>query len=194
MGTSATATPDPRSENVPETGDVRGATSDRGASATTPEALFRDHAPYVARVALRVLGRGPDVDDVVQEVFLAALRGADAIRDPGAARAWLASITVRKARAKLYTRRLRAAIGLDDAPDYEGLVAGDGDPEERVLLARVYAALDKVPTEERLAWTLRVVEGEALEHVAALCGCSLATAKRRVVAAHARIRREVGDG
>jgi RNA polymerase sigma-70 factor (ECF subfamily) len=39
---------------------------------------------------------------------------------------------------------------------------------------------------------LRHVEGEALEQVAAACGCSLATVKRRIDAADTQIRRETG--
>jgi DNA-directed RNA polymerase specialized sigma24 family protein len=36
------------------------------------------------------------------------------------------------------------------------------------------------------------VEGERLEDVAEQCGCSLATAKRWIAAAHARIEQELG--
>jgi RNA polymerase sigma-70 factor (ECF subfamily) len=42
--------------------------------------------------------------------------------------------------------------------------------------------LDAVPADQRIAWTLRHIEGEQLEAVADLCGCSLATAKRRITA------------
>jgi RNA polymerase sigma-70 factor (ECF subfamily) len=38
---------------------------------------------------------------------------------------------------------------------------------------------------------LRFVEGETLEDVARACDCSLATAKRRLAAADASVRREV---
>ena len=38
------------------------------------EALFQRYAPYVARIGLRLLGREPDVDDLIQEVFFAAFR------------------------------------------------------------------------------------------------------------------------
>ena len=48
--------------------------------------------------------------------------------------------------------------------------------------------------DQRLAWSLRYVEGEKLEQVAEHCGCSLATAKRRISAAHARIQAELEDG
>ena len=66
--------------------------------------------------------------------------------------------------------------------------------EDRVLLANVYRVLDRVPTAERVAWSLRYVEGVALDEVARLCECSLATAKRRIAAAQAQIHEELGDG
>ena len=64
---------------------------------------------------------------------------------------------------------------------------------ERVMVADLYRMLDTLSTEERLAWTLRHLEGEQLERVAELCGCSLATAKRRIAAAHAVMGGELGD-
>jgi hypothetical protein len=39
------------------------------------DTLFRRYASYVAAIAHRLLGRDDDVDDTVQEVFLAAIRG-----------------------------------------------------------------------------------------------------------------------
>jgi RNA polymerase sigma-70 factor (ECF subfamily) len=44
----------------------------------------------------------------------------------------------------------------------------------------------------RIAWTLRYVEREKLEEVARLCGCSLATAKRRIAATQAAIEEVFG--
>jgi RNA polymerase sigma-70 factor (ECF subfamily) len=67
-------------------------------------------------------------------------------------------------------------------------------PERRALLSRVYQVLDGMDVDQRLAWSLRYVEGEKLEQVAEHCGCSLATAKRRISAAHARIQAELEDG
>src|SRR4051794_28489273 len=82
------------------------------------DALFRRYAPYVAAVAHRLLGRDDDVDDTVQEVFLAAVRGLKAVRDPNAVKAWLARIAVRVARRKLRKRRLRTFLGLEDPQAY----------------------------------------------------------------------------
>ena len=55
-------------------------------------------------------------------------------------------------------------------------------------MSEVYGALDGLPARERVAWTLRHVEGESLEQVALLCDCSLATAKRRIASAHEKLR------
>lgn len=157
------------------------------------DALFRRYAPYVAAVAHRLLGRDEDVDDTVQEVFLAAVRGVHAVRDPAAVRGWLACIAVRVARERLRKRRMRAFFGLDDPIAYESVVDAGATAEQRALVARVYRLLDGVPTNQRIAWSLRYIEGEPLESVAALCGCSLATAKRRIAAAAQRLDEAFSD-
>jgi RNA polymerase sigma-70 factor (ECF subfamily) len=155
------------------------------------DSLFRRYARYVGSIALRILGREDEVEDLVQEVFLDAHGGLGELRDPGAVRGWLAKVTVRKARRVLSRRRLKRLVGLDAAPDY-GQVADDAaSPEQRVLLAEIYRLLDDLPADERLAWSLRYVEGESLQSVAELCGCSLATAKRRVAAARTKIGGEL---
>jgi RNA polymerase sigma-70 factor (ECF subfamily) len=47
-------------------------------------------------------------------------------------------------------------------------------------------------TSVRIAWTLRMVEGLELAEVASACGCSLATAKRRIAAAEVVVRAHIG--
>jgi RNA polymerase sigma-70 factor (ECF subfamily) len=158
------------------------------------ESVFRAYSKYVAGVAARLLGRDDEVDDVVQMVFLTALKGMKQLREPKAAKGWLATVTVRVATRKLRYRRLKSWVGMDEAPDYgESVVAPGATPEERLLLSRVYAVLDELPTKQRVAWTLRHVEGERLEDVARLSGCSLATAKRWIASAQASIEGVVSD-
>jgi len=156
------------------------------------EAVFRRFSPYVGRIAFRLLGREDEVEDLVQDVFLSAQKGLDSLRDDGAVKGWLATVTVRKARRVLEKRRLRRSLGLDGEADYASVASDGANQADRTLLREVYAALDRVPSKERVAWTLRHVEGEKLHRVAELCDCSLATAKRRIASAHARILEEVG--
>ena len=158
--------------------------------ATDLVSVYRAYSRYVAAIALRLIGRDEDVDDIVQEVFLIAMRGLRDVREPAALRGWLATVTVRIARRKLRRRKLRAFVGLDAAPDHAKLVV-DAPQDKAVLILRVYAALELLPVDDRIAWTLRNVEGESLDDVAHITGCSLATVKRRIARAQAALDLEV---
>lgn len=155
--------------------------------------LFTRFSPYVAGIGFRLLGRNTEVDDLVQDVFFAAFKQREQLRDLSAAKSWLAVITVRKARLRLRRRRLRQFVGLDTLPPLEHEDPALA-PDDHALLSRVYQILDRVSVECRLAWILRYVEGEKLEQVAERCGCSLATAKRRIAAAQAHLQSEMDDG
>ena len=157
------------------------------------DALFEQFAPYVARIGLRILGRREELDDYVQDVFLEVHKSRDGLRDEAVVKGWIAGIAVNVARRRLRRRKLKARFFLDQPPPYLETASSDASPEQRLLIARIYAALDRLSVDERLAWSLRHLEGERLDEVALLCECSLATAKRRIASAHDALR-EVIDG
>jgi len=158
--------------------------------------VFRLHGRYVAGVATRLMGRTSDVDDVVQDVFLRAHRNIGQLREPGALRAWLVTLTVRVVRRRFRTDRLRAFfhLSIDEPIVVDSLVSPDLSESDRAVLQTVYATLEKLPTQHRLAWTLRHLEGYELERVAEVCECSLATVKRWIQAAHVRIEEALAHG
>ncbi len=162
-------------------------------SSPTVEQIFRRYSGYVAVVAFRMLGRDDQIDDVVQDVFMVALKDLERLRDPAAVKGWLATITVRFAGRRLRMRRLRLLLGLDKAPRYQEVVAPAARLEARVLLGQIYAFLDELPVKPRLAWILRNIHGEPLDEVARLCGCSLSAAKRRIDAADQALQRMLSD-
>ena len=159
----------------------------------TDQALFERFAPYVARIGLRLLGRESDVDDLIQDVFLAAFRQRHQVREPAAFKGWLAVVTVRTARRQLRMRKLRGFVGLDSLPPLELREPGMS-PERRALLSKVYQVLEGLPIEQRLAWTLRFVEGEKLEAVAEPARQVPVAGPRLPHPAHARIQAELDDG
>ena len=111
-------------------------------------------------------------------------------------RGWLGQIAVSLARRRFRRARLLRVIGLDRGADdatLAALAAPGAGPEERVELALVDRVLRGMRSELRLCWVLRRVEGLELAEVASLCGCSLATAKRRIAAAEEIVRRHVGE-
>jgi len=157
--------------------------------------VFRRYAPYVAKIGLRILGRRDELDDFVQDVFLGVHKSLHTLREPLALKGWLAAHAVHEATRRLRRRRVRAVLGLGGSHDYADAADGAASPEQRVLLSRVFAALDHVAAEDRVAWALRYVEGETMERVAELTGCSLSTAKRRVAGAEEQLQKlGVGHG
>lgn len=167
--------------------------ADVAAIAAPPDlaALFREHSGYVAALGTKLLGRESEVDDLVQDVFVRAMRGLKNLRDPGAVRGWLAAIAVRQAFGRLARRRVRRALGLDAPPDYEWIADEGLDDQDRAALVDTYRALDALPPTLRVPWVLRFGEGEQIDSIAALCGCSRATVKRRIDAAQAALEREL---
>jgi RNA polymerase sigma-70 factor, ECF subfamily len=158
------------------------------------DALYRRYAPYVAAIAARILGRDPELDDLVQDAFLNALRGLGGLREPAAVKGWLAKITVRLATRRLRARNLRRALHLArDVADDETIHAPAATPEQRALIVKVYRVLDRLPAADRVAWVLRHVQGEPLQRIPELCECSLSTAQRRLTRAQAAIEQELGD-
>jgi RNA polymerase sigma-70 factor (ECF subfamily) len=181
------ASPAPRTLRVIDGGDAVAAPL----PAPTLDGAFRAHAGFVASVALRVLGRPGEVEDLVQDVFLRVLPRLGDLREPAALRGWLAVITARLARRRLRSRRWRIWLGVGGDHDYTQLADGAASPRDRALLGELYRALDRLPAQHRVAWTLRHVEGFDLAAVADACDCSLATVKRWIGAAEAALRREV---
>lgn len=168
----------------------------RGEGPLTFEQTYRRYARYVAAIVLRLDPGVPDLDDVVQDVFLAAAGGLKRLRDPNATKPWLATAAVRIVRRRLRVRRMWRWLGIgeDDRPPAPLVDAGSG-PVDRLLLAAVYEVLDGLAVVDRVAFVLHAIEGETLDQVARLCRCSLATAKRRIARAQTAIDRRVGgDG
>jgi RNA polymerase sigma-70 factor, ECF subfamily len=150
------------------------------------ESLYRRHVGFALNLAVRLQGSGHDVEDVAHDAFMKAHARLEELRDPASFRAWLGAIVVRLVRTRLRRRRFLGALGLAsgvDPVDLDAIASTQASPESRAELAQIYALLQVMPADERIAWTLRHVESHRLETVAELTDCSLATAKRRIVRA-----------
>ncbi|GIH11067.1 hypothetical protein Rhe02_91340 [Rhizocola hellebori] len=150
----------------------------RGGDRQALESLLRDHLPLVYSVVRRTIGAAPDVDDVVQETMLRAVRHVRALRDPHGFRAWLIAIAVRQLqeRSRHLTRAPQPIDLTDDAttalPDpYSDFAA---PIEERLDLAREMRTIARAagflsqPDRQVLAlWSQEVAGGLSRAEVAA---------------------------
>lgn len=159
------------------------------------EMLYRRHASYLLAIAARLLGNRNEGEEIVQDTFVTAFEQLRTLREPAALRGWLAQIAVSLVRRKLRRARLMRVLGLDHGTDdatLATLAAPGTRPDQRAELALVDRVLGTISANVRIAWMLRHVEGLELAEVASACGCSLATAKRRIAAAETAIRAHIG--
>ena len=156
--------------------------------------LFSRHAPWLA-ARLRGALPAAEVEDVLQETFLAVWRGAGSYQPYGAARGWLWGIARRQA-ALLLRRRGPAAAGLP-----AGIAAGApeaGDPAEVALsradLAAAVAELGPPGAPEREVWRLLYVEDRPVAEVAVMLGVPPGTVKSRAHRARRLLRAALRGG
>lgn len=158
------------------------------------EALFRRYAPLVNGLAFRLMGRDDDVDDLVQDTFVEALRSLGRLKEPQAFASWLSSIVVRTCCKLLRRRQLMRRLGLrrtGDPIDFDALVSPAAPPDALAELSAIYGIVQALPANVRVALILRRVEGHSLEEIAELTGASYATIKRRVAEAERLLERKL---
>lgn len=151
-------------------------------------AFFDRFAGPVRRVITRVLGGGPDVDDLVQDTFVAALGSIDGLDDPRALRGWITKVAVFTARSEIRRRTRRRWLRFFAPEDVPEVPTSAIDPETTAAARATYAVLGRMPIDERVPFALRLLDGMELTEVAAAEGVSLATIKRRLARAEARFR------
>ncbi len=138
-----------------------------------------------------MLGSWDEVEDVVQEVFLAALLGLARLRDENSTRAWLTVVTIRAAVRRRRNRSVEPTVSLEDDA-CENLSVDASHPDHCVRLASIESSLNRLPAALRKPWILHCVEGLELVQVAALCGCSVATVRRRIAHVRTHLARASG--
>ncbi|WP_203924582.1 RNA polymerase sigma factor [Rugosimonospora africana] len=150
--------------------------------------LFGRHAPWLAG-RLRAVLPAADVEDVLQETFLAVWRGARGFRLEGSVGGWLWGIARRQAAAWL-RRRGPAEVLLPAVEAADG--RDPGDPAEAALSAAEVADAVKVLGPEgsavREVWRLMYVEDRTVAEVAELMGVAEGTVKSRAHRARQLLR------
>jgi RNA polymerase sigma-70 factor (ECF subfamily) len=155
-------------------------------------AFFTRYATDVERLITHLIGLDRDLADIVQEVFVQALSSIRSLRDPAALKPWLLRIATHCARRTLRSRTRRGWLRffVDAEEEARSVPISQAlDVEGRETLRAMYALLDRVPPDERIAFALRYIDGMDLTEVAAACAVSLATTKRRLRRAEERFLR-----
>jgi RNA polymerase sigma-70 factor (ECF subfamily) len=161
-------------------------------------AFIARHQDAIWRYVRVLTGDPVAAEDVLQDTFLAALRGASGFSGTESARGWLVAIA-RNTAHRRHRRRVDEPARFE-ALDALGAAAGFGsDDAEAVLLrAEARATLDRALTtlsaEDQEVLVLRDLEGLDGASVASILDIPLATMKTRLHRARLRFAAAVREG
>jgi RNA polymerase sigma-70 factor (ECF subfamily) len=167
------------------------------------EALYRAFETPVYNLALRVLRRPEDAEDVLQETFLEVVRSIKQYRGEGHLWGWIRQIATSKALMRIRHDRVRETEELhEESAVGPGEVAGvgamggaggmsPGTVPARIDLERAFERLSE--TSRAVVW-LHDVEGYTHEEIAEQMGKTVSFSKSQLARAHVRLRRMLDEG
>lgn len=159
------------------------------------EALVRDHTQKVwATIYQMVLSR-EDADDLTQEVFARALRGAESFRRRATSATWLYRIAMNTTRSFLRRKSICPVAFRGDLAGNPG--SGGPRPDDAAIAEelrdRVAVALDSLSPSLRAAIVLTATQGFGTREAARIAGCSPAVMYWRIHKARKILREQLGE-
>jgi RNA polymerase sigma-70 factor (ECF subfamily) len=140
--------------------------------------FYLEHFQLVRRAVARLYGPSADADDLVQEVFLIALRKRGDFAGRAAPSTWLYGIARKVVMAARRRARLRCFLGLAEVPE-----AAHGQTPHDIFENReasLYALLERISEKKRTVFILHEMEGLPGETIARIVGCPLKTVWTRL--------------
>jgi RNA polymerase sigma-70 factor, ECF subfamily len=166
----------------------------RGGDAAAFDRLVAWYEPQIRRVAQRLLAES-HVDDVVQDVFLAALRQLKGFRGESRLSTWLTSIALRQCRRRQrwqyrWTNMLRRRARHGE--EYSEGAADELSLEsERAIEVR--RAVDDLPPLLREVVVLRYLQQLSFAEMTALLGAARGTIEVRLNRARSKLRESLAE-
>jgi RNA polymerase sigma-70 factor, ECF subfamily len=147
--------------------------------------LYQRYARVVHAILLARVPPG-DADDLVQDVFISALRNLPALRAPAAFKGWLAAIA--RNRAADYHRHHHATANLDEADSTAG--STDGRHTQASAILDVIA---KLPDAYRETLLMRLVEGMTGPEIALRTGLTHSSVRVNLCRGMKILRERLGE-
>jgi RNA polymerase sigma-70 factor (ECF subfamily) len=150
----------------------------------------------VAHLVSRYVKNSGDIADVSQEAFIKAYRALPNFRGESAFYTWLYRIAVNSAKNYIVAQGRKPPandVDVDEADYYDGSDAlKESNSPERSLMSSqmeklLFAAMDKLPEDLRMAITLRELEGLSYEEIAKVMDCPVGTVRSRIFRARESI-------
>lgn len=148
--------------------------------------LYATHSAAVGRYVRYLFGPVPDedVEDIVQQVFVGAVKELDDFRSESTLRTWLCGIAKRVRekwdRSEYRHSRRQRKLALSQDPSLGHDVDTYERVENRAALRVAAEAMDSMDPRLRIAWFLSEVEGLSQEEISDALGVPVGTVRSRV--------------
>ena len=166
--------------------------------------LVERHSRSIFRVVYRMTGNQQDSEELVQETFLRAFRSLQSFELRANFSTWLYRIAVNRTLDFLNARKTQMqnkdAYQITDHPDMEEgnqiqLPATDPGPD-RLLLStemkqKIAGAMGLLTPAERVAFTMRHMEGRSIEEISQTLNLKVSAAKNSVFRAVQKLRQQL---
>ncbi len=146
--------------------------------------LVRRHRDRLWAVAMRTLGDREEAADALQEALLSAYRAADRFRGESAVTTWLHRIVVNACLDRARRRQARPVVSLLEVQAIREPVSAEPD---RDTAREVWAALARIPAEQRVPLVLLEMQGYSVAEIAHQLGIAEGTVKSRCARGRARL-------
>jgi RNA polymerase sigma-70 factor, ECF subfamily len=165
--------------------------------------LVERHSRSIFRVVYRMTGNQQDTEEIVQETLLRAYKSLERFELRANFTTWLYRIAVNRTLDFLNTRKTQMhkdAYQIVDNPDAEEskqvqLPATDPGPDRLVLSAemkrKIAGAMGLLTPAERVAFTMRHMEGRSIEEISQTLNLRVSAAKNSVFRAVQKLRQQL---
>lgn len=136
-------------------------------------------------------GDGSLAEDLFQEAFVRAVRGAKTFDRNRSFRSWITAIALNLVRDEVRKRKLRGEIPLGEGGPEEQAAVGDlprDSVEQKDEVARIHSALSELTDKEREIVLLHFYQGLTLGEASEVLNVPLGTVKSRLHGALVRLK------
>ena len=157
--------------------------------------IVEQYSADVGALANRLLGWPGEVEDVAQDVLLAAFLGLKKFRCECSLKTWLFTITINKCRSYRYKRLLRLQQ-FSQAADKALLPSAPAEhkgPMETETFDRVRSAIAVLPTRYREPVVLRYLQELPTDEIGRILGISQNALQVRLSRARKRLKQDLAE-
>ena len=152
------------------------------------DGIVKRYSADIAVLVNRLLGWPGDVEDVVQDIFLAVFIGLKKFRCECSLKSWLFTITINKCRTYRYKQLLWHRKTFHKLSPSR---SADGELLDKETFNRVHFAVKALPAKYREPVVLRYLQELSINESSRILGISENTLQVRLNRARERLRREL---